>query len=146
MTHTVEILADGLIVVVPGPSDHDIIEILIPGIQGPRGSLIPRAQVVATAATLAPDLDVFDAHTHTAQAGPLFVANPVSTEAFGHHRKLMISLEDNGTSQALSFDTKYRGVAVPLPAFTTVGKGMYLGFMYEVPSDTWSLLAFVNEI
>lgn len=56
---------------------------------------------------------------------------------------LLIRIEDNGTARALSWNAIYRaGAAVALPTTTTLGKMIYIGFMYNATDSKWDILGF----
>lgn len=96
-------------------------------------------------ATLTPDMSLYDVYEITAQAATLAFANPIGTPVAGN--KMIIRIKDNGTTRTLSFTgTQYRASSdLSFPTATTVGKTLYLGFIYNVADTKWDLIAKLDN-
>lgn len=104
---------------------------------------VPRVQSVASAATVTPTFDN-DLVKVTAQAAALMLANPTGTalDAAG----MVIRIKDNGTARALTFGSQYRGIGLPLPSTTVVGKTLYLAMIYNTEDTKWDVVAVGQEL
>jgi len=83
----------------------------------------------------------------TAQAAAATtVSAPSGTPA--NHNVLTIRVEDNGTARGISgWDAIYRaGTNLALPTTTTLGKNMYIRFIYNSNDSTWDLIAVIDGI
>ena len=81
----------------------------------------------------------------TAQAGALKLNNPGGTPVAG--QKLIVRIKDNGTAQALTYDTQFRASTdLALPTTTVLGKTIYMGFIFNATDTKWDLLAVLNNI
>lgn len=123
-----------------------------PGERGPPGPAgnasgglrIPemRAISVETTDTLSPILRTsgpYGLYAVTALSSALFVTNP--SGVFRDGRKLAFRFRDNGTPRAITWGSAYFGLATALPAITTAGTTMYLGFFYNSSLSRWDLVA-----
>jgi hypothetical protein len=106
----------------------------------------PNYQVsaITSAASLTPNFNLFDVFDVTAQAQALSIANPTWSIPVDAAR-LMIRIKDNGSSRALTWGSAYASGGLALPAATTAGKMMHLGFIYFASTDKWILLASTVE-
>lgn len=100
-----------------------------------KNLLKPRVSVAASAGTLTPDANSFDAYALTAQAAALTIANATGTPA--SFQRLTIRILDNGTARVITFGTKYRGVTASLPITTIISTTLYLNFVYNAEDDKW---------
>lgn len=75
----------------------------------------------------------------TALAGAAEFQAPSGTPANGN--TLIIRVKDDGTARALTWNAIYDGFADDLPATTTLGKTLYLAFLYNSASSKWDLMA-----
>jgi hypothetical protein len=75
----------------------------------------------------------------TAQAEAITINNPGGQHLNG--KRLIIRIKDNGTARAISFGSEYRATTVALPTTTTLGKAIYLGFMFNSDETKWDILA-----
>jgi len=104
----------------------------------------PRVYNTTSTSTLTPEIATYDNFELTAQAAALNIANhSTSTPAAGE--KMMIRILDNGTARAITFGTYYRALGNALPTTTTASKVMYLGFIWNVASTTWDLIAYTQQ-
>ena len=80
----------------------------------------------------------------TAQAGALKFNNPGGTPVNG--QKLIVRIKDDGTAQALTYDTQFRASSdLALPTTTVLGKTLYMGFMFNATDTRWDLLAVLDN-
>jgi hypothetical protein len=101
------------------------------------GSNIPNIQTVVSAATVTP-LFTNDEVNITAQAVPLFLANPTGTPVDG--KSLVIRIKDNGTAQTITYDTQYRAIGITLPTTTVINKTLYLNLIYNLTDTKWDVI------
>lgn len=94
-----------------------------------------RVYSVASTATLTVNVDDYDQANVTAQAEALTIANPTGTPSDG--QGLLIRLEDNGTSRAITFGAQFRAFGSALPTATTLGKIMYIGAFWNALDSKW---------
>lgn len=107
------------------------------------GVPISSTLISATVDGLAPNVDQFDLITITAQERPLLLNNPVSALPVPNGTKLMLCINDDGISRAITYGNQYVGLVKDLPTATLAGKTVYLGFIYK--DGLWNLLAAVNQ-
>jgi len=55
---------------------------------------------------------------------------------------LFISVTDDGTARALTWNAIYRAGNIALPTTTILGKTMYIGFIYNDTASKWDLIAY----
>jgi hypothetical protein len=81
----------------------------------------------------------------TALAAAAAFAAPSGTPV--HRNKLWITIKDNGTARALTWDSIYVAGGVALPSTTVLGKIMNLGFIYNTNNalNKWQLVALSQE-
>ncbi len=85
------------------------------------------------------DGDSYDMQVITAQAGALLFDAPTGTPTEG--QMLLIRIKDNGTAQALTWNTIFRsGSLVTLPSTTTLGKWLYIEFLYNSTTPKWDIV------
>jgi hypothetical protein len=106
---------------------------------------VTREQTAASAVTLTPNADEDDICTLYAQAGPLTIANPSPAYTVVQGQKLIIRITDNGTGRAITWGSQYRAIQSSLPATTTAGKILYLGFIWNGSDPKWDLIANAQE-
>ena len=85
-----------------------------------------------TSGTITPDADT-DLVRPAALTAALTIANPSGTPADG--AGFVVDLIDNGTSRALTWDSKYANRMATLPTATTAGKRHRIGFEYSAADD-----------
>lgn len=98
----------------------------------------PRVQLVTSASTLTPDADSADVCIMDSLAVALTINLPTGTPTNG--QRLIIRIEDNGTSRALTW-SGYRAVGVTLPTTTVASKILYVGVIYNSQDSTWDAIA-----
>jgi hypothetical protein len=105
----------------------------------------PRVSVAASASTLTPEKDTFDAFSLTALAANLTIANH-STSTPTNFEKIQIRIVDNGMPRTLTFGTNYiaRG-GLALPTTTVANKMMTLGFEWVTSLLKYNLIALSQE-
>jgi len=106
------------------------------------GSSTPNVQTVTSAATVTPTF-TNDEVAITAQAAALLLANPTGTPVDG--KNLVIRIKDNGTAQAITYDTEYRAIGVTLPTTTVINKTIYLGLVYNLTDTKWDVVGVSIE-
>lgn len=118
------------------------------GAESRLSTAVPRVVSAASYTTdtgTALSVDTCDKFVITAQAGPLKFNNPGGTVAEGS--KLRIRIEDNGTAQALTYDTQFRASSdLDLPSTTVLGKVLEMGFEWDATDSKWTLMALLNNI
>ncbi len=104
-----------------------------------------RSISTASTATLTPDVSVDDLFIVTDEAVALTVAAPIGTPLEG--QKIIIRIKDNGVAtRAITWNSIYRASSdLGLPSATTLGKTMYLGFIYNTAVTKWDLIAYLNN-
>lgn len=78
------------------------------------------------------------------QSVPLTIANPGFTASEAH--RLIIKIEDDGTSVPITWGSAYASFVSQLPNSTTSGKAQLLGFIYDTGSSKWQLVAYIVEL
>tara|TARA_R110000868_G_scaffold411706_1_gene707759 strand:- start:2714 stop:5038 length:2325 start_codon:yes stop_codon:yes gene_type:complete len=97
------------------------------------------------AGTKTPTVGV-DAYEYTAISGlGVTIAAPTGTPKDFH--RLMIRLRDDGTSRPVAWDAIYRASASgpALPSATTLGKTMYLTFVFNATDTKWDLINLTDD-
>jgi uncharacterized delta-60 repeat protein len=94
-------------------------------------------QSVISASTVTPN-SLNDLVKVTDQSGPLFLANPSGTASEG--KFMRIRIKDNGSTQSLTYDTKYRAFCDDLPSTTVEDRTLYLDTIYNEIDDKWDVL------
>ena len=99
-----------------------------------------RIQSVTTAATITPNADNDDAVDVTALAEATTFAAPSGTPTNG--QPLIITIKDNATPRALTWNSIYSLCGTTLPTTTVAGKIHVLGFRYSTANalNKWQLL------
>jgi hypothetical protein len=95
-------------------------------------------QVIASTATLTPNLSLHEAFQVTDLAVPLTIANPTG----GPIRNLdgfILAVKDNGSAQALTLAVNYRAFGSPFPATTTAGKWIYFTCIYNADDNAFDV-------
>jgi len=83
--------------------------------------------------------------TVTALAEAATFAAPSGTPADGD--TLLIRIKDNSTARALSWNAIYRGsTELALPSTTTLGKTIYIVFVYNSADSKWDLIDYRDGI
>lgn len=90
------------------------------------------------------DSSLTDQSIITAQSEALTIGSPTGVIRDG--KKLIISLKDNGTSRALSWNSVFNVVGVTLPTTTTPSKIIYIGVIYNENSSKWDVIAVKEQI
>ena len=104
----------------------------------------PRLSVAASAASLAPNIDTYNQYTITAQAAALVLANPAGTPTDGDI--IIVTLKDNGTSQAITYGTAYANISgLDSLIATVIGKWHVLGIRYSAAATQWQILSISTE-
>lgn len=102
-----------------------------------------RVTTDASSATPAPNADTTDIHKITALAETATIGTPTGTPTDG--QTLIISIKDNGTARALSWNAIYKAIGVELPTTTIVNKTLYIGMIYNETDSKWDVVAVSQE-
>lgn len=114
------------------------------GPTGPAGDGQPVVGSTASTASLAVDIDSVNIYRITAQAEALAIAAPTGTPVDG--QRLIISIKDNGTARAISWDGIFVPFNVALPLTTVLGKEMYIGMLYRSALTKWHVVSIAGEV
>ena len=106
--------------------------------------LNPRVSTATSTATLTVDADSYDQANLTAQAAALTIAAPTGTPVTG--QKLIIRLEDNGTTRGITWNAIFEVIGVTLPTDTTAGKKHYIGAIYNTDNTKWDVVGIQEEV
>lgn len=100
-------------------------------------------QSVTSASTITPTFynDVVDV---TAQAADFLIANPTGVVVDKH--PILITIKDNGTSRAITFDTQYNVIGLTLPGSTVPSKMLYIGIVYRSAATKWDVVSVQQEV
>ena len=79
----------------------------------------------------------------TALAEDPTFAPPSGTPVNGN--KLLMRIEDDGTSRTLTFNAIYQAMGTDLPTATTISKVLYLLFLYSSADSKWDLLSLAEQ-
>jgi hypothetical protein len=92
-----------------------------------------------------PDADTTDLFILSALSTPATFGVPTGTPNEG--QAIIVRIKDNGTARALAWNAAYRASPdIALPTTTTVGKTLYLGFVYNSVDGKWDLLALLDNV
>lgn len=112
---------------------------------GTAGTIVRRPTTIPSSATPTPDSTNTDIYTISALAAAATFGAPTGTPS--HGQGLMLLVKDNGTSRAFAWNSIYMaGLDLSLPAATTVGKWILIGFVYNAVDTKWILSAVLNNI
>lgn len=98
----------------------------------------------ASASSVTPDIDTYDAYAFTALAADLTINNPTGTPA--NLQSLVFRIYDNGTARALSWDTAFNSNGFVLPVSSTVGQVTYVPFVYNSSTSQWDFVSNTYEV
>lgn len=97
-----------------------------------------------SSATITPDMSTTSIVTVTAQAVGLTLNNPTGSPTQG--QKLIIRIKDNGTSRTIGYGNQYRASTdLALPTSTTLGKTLYMGFIWNSTDSKLDLVAMLDN-
>lgn len=103
-------------------------------------------QTITSSASITPPASTCQEYTVTALANPATINAPSGTPTSG--QKLIIRIKDNGSAQALTWDTSaggYRAIGVTIPTTTTASKTSYIGCIYNSDAGYWDVIASLTE-
>lgn len=109
----------------------------------PTDPFIPRVASITSGATLTPNAELFEQFNITALAVNASVASPTGGAVDG--KRLLIRIQDDGTSRTLSWNAMYKPIGVTIPTATTAGKTHYIGMLYNTQASCWDVLAVGTE-
>jgi hypothetical protein len=95
---------------------------------------------ISTAASgnISPNIDDYNYYRRTAQAASITIANPTGTPVDGDG--LLIELQDNGTTRAITWGSGYAVDSIyglALPTTTVVGKTHFITFIRNATTSKW---------
>ena len=99
----------------------------------------PISNIVADTATLTPNSDETDQESITGLTQTLTINAPTGSPTDG--QKLIIRIEDDGTTRTLTWNVNYEVIGVTLPTATTANKKIYVGCIYNSTDATWDVVA-----
>lgn len=112
---------------------------------GTPGTQLRRSATIVSSPTPTPNATNTDVFVVTALAEPAVFGAPTGAPLEG--QVLMLRIKDNGTARALAFNVAYRnGTDLVLPASTTAGKWLRLGFEYNLTDAKWDFIGMLNNI
>lgn len=103
-----------------------------------------RVTSVASSATPTPNADTDDGYRLTALAVAAAFVTPTGTPT--DLQPMVISILDNGTIRALSFDAGYRVVGVVLPTTTVASKLIIIGMLYNSVAIKWDIISVSQQV
>lgn len=106
--------------------------------------LTKRIGTEASSAASAINSDSYDQWNITALAAADTIGAPSGTPTDG--QQLVIRIKDNGTARALTWNAAFRASSdLTLPTTTTLGKTLYVGFVWNAADSKWDLLAKLDN-
>jgi hypothetical protein len=104
--------------------------------------ITPRVGTVASSATPAIDVGLFDQFNITALAVAVTSMTSGLTGTPVDGQKLLIRIKDNGTARAIAWGASFvASGAAPLPTTTAVSKTHLVGFIYDSTAAKWVCVA-----
>lgn len=105
--------------------------------------LVAKVYTLTSSATITINTDTANSCHVTALAVGTTFANPTGSP--NSDDLLTVRIKDNGSSQTLAWGSMWRGSTdIPLPSATTLGKTMYLEFIYNSTDTKWDLIRKVD--
>lgn len=92
----------------------------------------------AASGDISPDIDDYNYYRRTALSAGVTIANPTGTPNDGDG--LLIELQDNGTTRAITWGSDYAVDSIyglTLPTTTVVGKTHFITFIWNVTASKW---------
>lgn len=105
-----------------------------------QGKPIRTAPRISSSASgnIAPDIDSYNYYRRTAQAAAITITNPTGTPNDGDG--LLIEIQDNGTTRAITWGSDYAVDSVyglALPTATVAGKTHFITFIWNAGVSKW---------
>ena len=94
-------------------------------------------QTITSASTVTP-YSTSDLVNITDQSGPLIISNPTGTVSDGKFMRIRIN--DNGSTQSISYGNKFRAFCDNLPTATLENRTLYLDIIYNEIDGKWDVL------
>lgn len=104
----------------------------------------PRVYSVASAASVTPDVSLYDQYCFTALATGLTINAPVGVPGDG--TRLLFRILDNGTARALTWDATFTAVGASIPTSTTANKTVYIGCIYNAAAARWDVVSVAQQV
>lgn len=105
-------------------------------------------RVVSVASSTSPAIntDICDIYRITALAGNISSMSFNLTGTPTHGQALIVEITDNGVARTIAYGSSFASTTkAVLPAATTAGKMLRLGFMWDSVDSTWDLVAVTEE-
>lgn len=109
----------------------------------PRNGIFKRTTTISSSSSPTPNADTDDIFSISALAGDATFGAPTGTPS--PNQTIIFIIKDNGTARNLSFNAIYRVGEIGFPTSTTLGKVLYLGFIYNATDNKWDLITKVNN-
>lgn len=103
----------------------------------------PRSFSTTSAASVTPDVSLYDQYSYTALAETLTINAPIGTPTNGS--KLLFRFLDNGTTRSINWNGTFTAIGVTLPTATTVSKTTYVGCIYNANNTRWDVIAVTTQ-
>jgi len=105
-----------------------------------QGETIRTAPRISNASrgNISPNIDTYNYYRRTAQAAAITIANPTGTPNNGDG--LLIELQDNGTTRAITWGSNYAVDSIyglALPTTTVAGKTHFITFIWNATVSKW---------
>lgn len=104
----------------------------------------PRVATAASATSVTPNIANYDQYTYTALTDTLTINAPTGTPVDGN--KLLFRIEDDGTTQTLTWNAAYVEISALLPTETVPGEIIYVGTVYNADTSKWDVIAGLSHI
>lgn len=120
-----------------GTLNSDAIDQIVGELQGEQVRLKTRISTTPSG-DISPNIDNYNYYRRTAQSAAIAVNNPTGTPNDGDG--LLIEIQDNGTTRAITWGSDYTVDSIyglTLPTTTVVGKTHFITFIYNLTLTKW---------
>lgn len=98
---------------------------------------------VDSTSTLIPNCELTDMFIVNSLAAAITINAPIGNPSEG--QVIVFRIKDNGTARAITWNAIYRdNTTLAKPTTTTLGKTMYLAYMYNSIAVKWDLLSYLD--
>ncbi len=102
-----------------------------------------RTTSVSTAASITPDVSLYDLICVDALAETLTINAPIGTPVNG--TRIMFRILDNGVARTLNWNPTYTSIGVLLPTSTMANKTVYVGCIYNSALTRWDVIVVLPQ-
>lgn len=102
-----------------------------------------RVGSTASSSSLTIDSDSYDLYRVTALAAGMTINAPSGTPTDG--QPLLITIKDNGTARALTWNAIFRVIGVTLPTTTVISKYNVIGCIYHSGDAKWDVVMSLQQ-